>query len=150
MPKMNLTVDDETANNLLEQIGEGEIITWAELSRFHKTRNGIYQTRGALKSLLTDLGKISKCYPDIATDDGNMLLYTGSGRRGNQKLDVRNRALLDAIRSKIPVPLFCKLAVNKWKYMGLWRVVDSEYVFESTNKRMIWRFVLRPAIKTGN
>lgn len=150
MPKLNLSFDDETGGDLLAGIEEGEIITWSELSRLHKTRNGIYQTHGILRSLLTDLGKISKCYPDVETDGGEMLLYTGSGRRGNQKLDIRNRALQDAIHSRSPIPLFCKLAVNKWKYMGMWRVVDCEYVFEETNKRMIWRFVLKSVPKSGS
>lgn len=149
MTNLNSAVDDAGATDFLAQIEEGEIITWSELSRLHKTRNGIFQTQGVLRSLLTDLGKISKCYPDVEADGGNILLYTGSGRRGDQKLDIRNRALQDAIRSGVAVPLFCKLAVNQWKYMGLWKVADCEYVFEDSNKRMIWRFVLKAIPETG-
>ena len=128
---------------MLQGIVKGDVISWSELSRLHRTRNGIYQKKGELKSLLTDLGRISKCYPDVRTENGELVFYTGSGRRGDQKMDIRNSALYAAIRSGTAVPLFCKLAVNKWQYLGLWRVVDSEYVFEKTNERMIWRFVLK-------
>jgi len=130
-------------DEFLESIEKGEMKTWSEVLRIHRCRNGIYQKNGELISLLTDLGKISRCYPDFETDDGKMLFYTGAGRRGDQKMDVRNRALTDAIRTRAAVPLFCKLRVNRWKYMGLWRVVDSEYVRDAVNERMVWRFVLK-------
>ncbi|NNE65729.1 MAG: hypothetical protein HKN33_04110 [Pyrinomonadaceae bacterium] len=126
-----------------EGVSRGEVISWREVSGIHKGRHGIYQKNGELRSLLTDLGKISKCYPDIESDDGSTLFYTGSGRRGDQKPDVRNRALIEAVRTGVAVPLFCKLAVNRWKYLGLWRVADSEYVFDQVTDRMVWRFVLK-------
>lgn len=131
-------------NSEFNEVEVGSILKWSDVNAFHKTRNGIYQKNGILISLLTDLGKISRCYPDIEADGGNTMFYTGGGRRGNQKLDVHNRALNDAIRTKRSVPLFCKLSVNFWEYKGLWQVCDSEYVYEEKNKRMVWRFVLRP------
>ncbi len=134
---------DSWPEELVLDYGETTIFTWSEVQKVHRSRNGVYQKNGVLQSLLTDLGKISKCYPDVEIDDGNTLIYTGSGRRGDQKPDVYNRALLDAVHSRIKVPLFCKLEVNRWKYMGLWRVADSEYAYDSDNERMVWRFVLR-------
>ena len=121
----------------------GREFTWSEVNRVHRSRNGVYQKNGELVSLLTDLGRISKCYPDVESEDGDLLFYTGAGRRGDQKLDVHNRALHDAIRTEKAVPLFCKHAVNRWEYMGLWSVEDAEYVFEEKNERMVWRFALR-------
>ncbi|MEZ5307903.1 MAG: hypothetical protein R2684_12230 [Pyrinomonadaceae bacterium] len=109
----------------------------------HKSRHGIYQRHGELISLLTDLGKISRCYPDKHDADSDLIFYTGSGRRGDQKLDVRNQALISAISTGAEVPLYCKLGVNRWQNMGRWKIVDAEYVFEEINKRMVWRFVLR-------
>lgn len=127
----------------MEHFAEGEKYTWSEVSKLHKARHGIYQKSGRLVSLLTDFGKLSKCYPDVESDDKSVIFYTGSGRRGDQKLDVRNEALSEAIKSGVAVPLFCKLAVNEWEYLGLWNVIDSEYVHEELNDRMVWRFTLR-------
>ncbi len=78
-----------------------EILTWAEVQRTHRIRNGVYQRDGRLVSLLTDFGRINACYPDVlmATDDGETILYTGDGRHGDQHLTPGNRALLAAIES---------------------------------------------------
>ena len=117
-------------------------LTWAEVNRTHRTRNGIYQVRGRLISLLTDFGRINPCYPDTKKDQGNTIFYTGNGRRGDQKLDPQNRALLDAVGSQIAVPLYNKLAPGKWQFMGYWLVVDGVYVFDSGLDRMVWKFTL--------
>ena len=121
----------------------GEIFSWNDVSEIHKIRNGIYQRNGILISLLTDFGKINPCYPDFHGDSSETIFYTGSGRRGNQKLDVYNQALQDAIKLETVVPLFCKIKVNQWQFMGFWRVVDAEYVFEEVNERNVWSFVLK-------
>ena len=128
---------------MAEHFRKGERYPWSEVSKLHRARHGIYQKSGRLVSLLTDFGKLSKCYPDIESDDKSVILYTGSGRRGDQQLDVRNKALKDAIISGNPVPLFCKHGVNDWEFLGKWIVVDSDYVFEESNERMIWRFTLK-------
>ena len=121
----------------------GRIYSWKEVGTIHKTRHGVYQKNGKLVSLLTDLGRINPCYPDFAGADADTLFYTGAGRRGDQKLDVFNKALHDAIKTEEAVPLFCKLDVNRWEFTGFWRVTDAEYVFEEKNKRNVWSFVLR-------
>jgi hypothetical protein len=124
-----------------------EIFSWNEISTIHKVRNGIYQRNGKLISLLTDFGKINPCYPDFTGESGDTIFYTGAGRRGDQKLDIYNRALHDAIKTQLKVPLFCKLKVNEWKFMGFWQVIDAEYIYEEKNKRYIWSFVLK---RTGS
>ncbi len=121
----------------------GEIFTWNDVAQVHKVRNGIYQRKGKLISLLTDFGKINPCYPDFTGETDDTIFYTGAGRRGDQKLDVYNQSLHDAMKLELEVPLFCKLDVNKWKFMGLWKVFDAEYIFEEKNKRNIWSFVLK-------
>src|SRR5689334_22143869 len=83
-----------------------EILSWEEVSRTHRVRNGIYQRSGRLISLLTDFGRINPCYPDRAAEDENTIYYTGNGRRGDQYLNPGNRALLAAIESSHSVPLF--------------------------------------------
>lgn len=123
----------------------GRIFSWNEVSKIHKTRNGIYQRKGKIISLLTDFGKINPCYPDFHGDSPETIFYTGAGRRGDQKLDIYNQAMLDAVKTRVAVPLFCKIKVNQWKFLGFWQVVDADFVFEEQNKRNVWSFVLKKA-----
>jgi hypothetical protein len=120
----------------------GHIYTWAEVSTIHKVRIGIYQRKGRLISLLTDFGRINPCYPDVRDDASGTIMYTGNGRRGNQKLDVQNRSLLDAIERELSVPLFNKLSPGRWEFLGFWRVIDGEYVTDEKQGRMVWKFTL--------
>jgi hypothetical protein len=124
----------------------GRILSWSEVSEIHRSRNGIYQSRGKLVSLLTDFGKINPCYPDFHGDTTDVIHYTGSGRRGNQKLDLTNRSLLDAIDSGISVPLFNKLGVNRWEFMGYWQAADGKYIYDESAERMVWKFTLKRSI----
>ncbi|WP_210116165.1 hypothetical protein, partial [Escherichia coli] len=70
------------------------------------------------------------------------IFYTGAGRRGDQKLDAPNQALFNAIESAHAVPLFNKLRTGVWQFLGFWQVTAGEYVFDETQKRMIWKFKL--------
>lgn len=126
----------------LKELTIGDILSWNDVSYVHKIRNGIYQRNGRLKSLLTDFGRINPCYPDFHGDNRDVIYYTGSGRRGDQKLDAANRAMLDAIETKLSVPLFNKLAVGRWEFTGFWRVTEGKYVFDEERQRMVWRFAL--------
>ncbi|MCA1590272.1 MAG: YDG/SRA domain-containing protein [Acidobacteria bacterium] len=128
-----------------ETPAEGQRMTWAEVSKIHKIRNGIYHRNGLLISLLTDFGRINPCYPDHHGEGGDTILYTGSGRRGDQKLNAANRAMLDAIDSCNIVPLFNKLSIGVWEFTGLWLVTEGKFVFDESRNRMIWNFTLRPA-----
>jgi hypothetical protein len=125
-----------------KQISIGDVLSWNEVSDVHKIRNGIYQRNGRLISLLTDFGRINPCYPDVHGESRDVIYYTGSGRRGDQKLDAANRALLDAIQNKLSVPLFNKLGVGRWEFTGFWQVTSGEYVFDEERERMVWRFTL--------
>jgi hypothetical protein len=136
----------EQMNSVLkDEIKIGDILSWNEVSDIHKIRNGIYQRDGTLISLLTDFGKINPCYPDITGKDADEIFYTGAGRRGDQKLDAPNRALLRAIETRVKVPLFCKLAVGRWEFLGFWQVREGKYIFDEGQKRMIWKFRLKRA-----
>jgi len=125
----------------------GEVFSWEKVSTIHRTRNGIYQRNGRLISLLTDFGRINPCYPDTHGETRDSILYTGNGRSGDQKLDAQNQALLDAVASKMSVPLFNKLAPGRWEFLGYWAVTDSKYIYDETQKRMVWKFTLE---KTNN
>ncbi|HEX6279373.1 MAG TPA: hypothetical protein VFZ49_05090 [Pyrinomonadaceae bacterium] len=127
----------------MNEVEIGKVVTWTEVAQIHKTRNGIYQSGGRLISLLTDFGRINPCYPDFHGETTDVIHYTGSGRRGDQKLDAANQAMLDAIRIGHSVPLFNKLGVNRWQYLGLWHVTAGDYVFDETRDRMVWKFTLR-------
>jgi hypothetical protein len=120
----------------------GDILSWNDVSEIHKIRNGIYQRNGRLISLLTDFGRINPCYPDVHGESRDVIHYTGAGRRGNQKLDAPNRALLNAIENRIVVPLFNKLAIGRWEFTGFWQVQDGSYVYDEQQDRMVWRFTL--------
>jgi hypothetical protein len=119
------------------------ILTWAEVNTVHRIRNGVYQRKGRLISLLTDFGKINPCYPDQQNDTSDTIVYHGAGRRGDQPLDPANRALLAAIESGHAVPLFNKLGVGRWQHMGFWRVTEGRYIYDENEKRMLWRFTLK-------
>ena len=67
----------------------------------------------------------------------------GSGRRGDQKFDAANQALMNAIKTGHSVPLFNKLAVNRWQLVGFFTIVDANYVHDERRSRMIWRFTLQ-------
>ena len=136
-------MSDSSADTFFDTAIIGDVLSWAMVSEIHKTRNGIYQKNGRLVSLLTDFGKINPCYPDFHGETHETIFYTGAGRRGNQKLDSKNRALLDATRSAHSVPLFCKLKVNQWQFMGCWRVTDGQYIFDESQDRMVWKFTLQ-------
>ena len=138
---MTYSVEPGTIRDLTD-IDRGRVFSWAEVSEIHRTRNGIYQSNGRLTSLLTDFGRINPCYPDFHGDTERTIHYTGSGRRGNQKLDLANKALIDAIESGHSVPLFNKLGVNRWEFLGLWRVMDAKYIYDESQERMVWKFVL--------
>ena len=120
----------------------GDILSWDQVSTIHKIRNGIYQRNGILISLLTDFGRINPCYPDTQGETPNLILYTGNGRRGDQKLNAQNRALLDAIPSEISVPLFNKLAPGRWEFLGHWRITGARYIYDEKRERWVWTFAL--------
>ena len=112
------------------------------MSEIHKIRHGIYQKNGRLISLLTDFGTINPCYPDAHGETTDTIFYTGAGRRGDQQLNTFNQAMFNAVESKHAVPLFNKLAVGRWEFLGFWRVTSGEYVYDEQQKRMIWKFTL--------
>jgi hypothetical protein len=120
-----------------------EILSWEEVNRTHRIRNGVYQRNGLLISLLTDFGRINPCYPDRIAESADTIYYTGNGRRGDQYLNPGNRALLAAIESGHAVPLFNKLAVGRWQHMGFWRVIGGRQIFDEQENRMLWQFTLK-------
>lgn len=121
-----------------------DVLTWEEVSRTHRIRNGVYQRDGRLVSLLTDFGRINVCYPDRRDEhEADTIHYTGAGRHGDQHLTPANRALLAAIESGHSVPLFNKLGTGRWQHAGYWRVVDARHEFDATENRMLWRFTLK-------
>ncbi len=121
----------------------GNILSLAEVNRMHPVRHGVYQRHGRIISLLTDFGRINPCYPDRQTESGDTIYYTGEGRRGDQHLTPGNRALLAAIESGHPVPLFNKLAPGRWQHTGFWRVVEGHHRFDPKENRMLWQFTLK-------
>ncbi len=127
----------------LRELTAGEVLSWTDVSEIHKVRNGIYHRNGKLISLLTDFGRINPCYPDHRGDEADTIHYHGFGRHGNQRLDAPNRAIFHAIESGHVVPLFNKLAVGRWQFVGLVRVLSGEYIYDNRQERMVWQFMLQ-------
>lgn len=127
----------------LQTLDSETVVSWSEVNRIHATRNGVYQRGGRLISLLTDFGRINPCYPDTHDENSDTILYTGAGRHGDQHLSPANRALLAAIESAHAVPLFCKLGVGRWQFVGMYRVTHGAHIFDATEQRMLWRFTLK-------
>ncbi|NOT47117.1 MAG: hypothetical protein HOP17_05125 [Acidobacteria bacterium] len=132
----------ESINNP-DALISGHVYSWTEVSRTHRIRNGIYQRKGRLISLLTDFGRINPCYPDYHGNSKDTIFYTGSGRHGDQKLDPTNRALIESIGTELAVPLFNKLSPGRWEFMGYWQVIDGKYIFDEKQNRMLWKFTLQ-------
>lgn len=127
-----------------DAIRPGDVVSWNEVSEVHRVQTGIYHRNGRLISLLTDFGRLNPCYPDRQIGMEGTIRYTGNGRRGDQKLDAANRALFDAIETAHAVPLFNKLAVGRWEFVGFFLVLAGEYVFDEERDRMVWKFTLQP------
>lgn len=134
-----------STENFPDSARPGDIFSWSEVSEIHRVRNGIYHRNGRLISLLTDFGRINPCYPDLHGETSETIHYTGYGRRGDQKLDATNRALLDAVGTGIEVPLFNKLSPGRWEFTGYWTVHDGRYIFDEKQSRMLWKFTLKRA-----
>jgi len=134
--------ETETARALADS---STVLSWAEVNRTHRIRNGVYQREGRLISLLTDFGRINSCYPDRQSESGDLVYYTGAGRRGDQYLSPPNRALLAAIESGHRVPLFNKLSTGRWQHMGFWRVTAGRQLYNEEEQRMLWLFTLERA-----
>jgi len=139
--------NNRITKNFFSDADIGRIFSWDAVAEIHKIRNGIYQRKGKLISLLTDFGKINACYPDFHGSTHDTIFYTGAGRRGDQKLDSFNRAMFNAIESKHSVPLFNKLAVGRWQFTGFWRVIEGKYIFDEAQNRMIWKFTLERDVR---
>jgi len=126
-----------------EADADSPVLTWEEVSRTHRVRNGVYHRDERLVSLLTDFGRLNPCYPDALSEDGESIVYTGEGRHGDQHLSPGNRALLSAVESGHAVPLFNKLGTGRWQLTGRWRVASAEHRFDEHERRMLWRFTLK-------
>ena len=142
-------MDQPTSSKVFSAADIGLIFTWDQVGEVHKIRNGIYQRNGRLISLLTDFGRINPCYPDIHGASPDTIFYTGAGRRGDQRLDSFNRAMFHVIETKHAVPLFNKLAVGRWQFLGFWRVTGGKYIFDAAQDRMIWKFTLEKSDKNA-
>ena len=57
--KVKINQSEEVRMLNLDEITVGDIFSWDDVGKIHKTRNGIYQRDGRLISLLTDFGRIN-------------------------------------------------------------------------------------------
>ena len=75
--------------------------------------------------------------------------YVGEGKRGDQKLNPRNKALVDASESQSRIRVFLDCGdlfkPKRLLFAGLWSVSKCEYSFDEDEQRKVFRFRLEPA-----
>ena len=81
-------------------------------------------------------------YPDVW--NGDTLLYTGTGREGDQDIEKwQNKTLADSRTNGIKVYLFIFIGRDAYKYYGEVELIHSPYI-DSDGKRKIIVFPIRP------
>jgi hypothetical protein len=57
--------------------------------------------------------------------------------------------MFNAVELKHAVPLFNKLKVGRWQFLGFWKVSEGKYIFDERQDRMVWLFTLRRVDKNA-
>lgn len=72
---------------------------------------------------------------------GNTFYYDGEGLEGDQKLTTANKSLINSNTDNRTIYVFRQeVAGEKWKYIGIARVIDYEYIRK--NDRLVYQFKL--------
>lgn len=76
------------------------------------------------------------------------ITYIGEGKKGDQVLNARNMALLNARRAMTPVHVYLDcgdvFSPKKLLYAGRWMVAGHQYSYSRSARRKLHRFRLRP------
>lgn len=110
----------------------GQIYTFGELKAITDcpTIRGIrYRTGSPNLSIITSLSEAqatSQHNPYEDRFENGVLMYTGEGQKGDQKLSSGNLRLYEAITTHQPVHVFQKLQVDQYLFCGLFRVIGYQ------------------------
>ena len=74
--------------------------------------------------VITSIHTGNRIYDDKLFD-GDIMLYTGEGRIGNQTLTVGNKALFEAQSKNIPIYLFVRFKATEYTYFGKVQIVGE-------------------------
>ncbi|MDX2005302.1 MAG: hypothetical protein SFU83_08505 [Meiothermus sp.] len=123
-------------NVLADSRASHHLLSWSEVLATHKTLRGIGR-----HSLLVDRGESG--YRNRFLEDGR-ILYPGEGLAGDQQPLKGNRVLLEALADGRGLRVYRREAVNQWSDLGLYKVAEVEYRFESAERRHVYWFTLTP------
>ena len=130
-------------------IKPGTIISNQELCEIFlcSPQGGMRRSRKT-NSLVIITSMIGSTYQDVWNDD--ILLYTGMGQKGDQKLDkYQNKTLNEIQANKVSVHYFEKYESNNYYYIGEMEKADNPYQSyqcdNEGNNRKVWIFPLKTA-----
>lgn len=95
-------------------------------------------------SSLTKSNKADNPYHDRV--EGDVLIYTAAGRRGDQVLSGRNKRILEQYNSPIPFYGFMNHGQQIYEFLGMLEIVrhyPEHQVDQQKNLRMVWVFEFR-------
>lgn len=75
--------------------------------------------------------------------EGNILIYTAAGRKGDQSLGGRNKRILEQYQNPIPIFGFINHGQQVYEFLGLLEVVrhyTEQQIDQSRNIRSVWVF----------
>ncbi|AZR72270.1 hypothetical protein BBF96_01960 [Anoxybacter fermentans] len=121
----------------MKKLLPGDILYFEEFKKYHKNiRVGIYIKKGHVYSIRFDTSEHGE-YPDRWIRKGELLDYSGQGKKGDQTWNLYNSAMRKAQYEEYPIKLFETLHGNpmRYKYYGEWYVINSyEKIFPSGQK----------------
>jgi HJR/Mrr/RecB family endonuclease len=88
-------------------------------------------------------GKVFSDNPYRDRIEDNILVYTGQGRMGDQKLTGRNKRLVEQYQSPIPLLAFSNVGKQKYRFLGLLETLrhyQENQVDRSCGIRSVWIF----------
>lgn len=125
---------------------KGDIISNNDIHEIFKcsTQGGMRRSNRT-NTLVIISDHTSEFYHDIWK--GNVLHYTGMGKKGDQDLNNQNRTLYDSDTNGVSVFLFEKFKGNKYTFRGRVRLAENPYRTEQLDflgiSRLVWVFPVR-------
>ena len=131
----------------IENLKIGQIFTRDQIMSLFKVsgQSGIMKTN-SLDALVLVSDETNCIYEDSKINDGK-LIYTGEGKKGDQKLIKNNRTLYDSEKDQLNIYLFTKDKNKIYTFEGQVKLYDKPYeTFENDvdgKKRIVWKFPLQ-------
>ena len=92
--------------------------------------------------VITSIHTGNRIYDDKLFD-GDVMIYTGEGRIGDQTLSVGNKAIYEAKSKNVPIYLFVRFKEQEYTYFGEVEVVDDIYYADEIDVKGDMRKVIK-------